>query len=79
MAARAPGLLDGWAKTSLPRRCAASTAARTISTGMTTMVSRVAHEPVKSLITSTPASIAAVTVASVISGRVSSGSGEGRR
>ena len=35
-----PALLDGWATTSLPRRCAASTAARTISTGMTTIESR---------------------------------------
>jgi hypothetical protein len=73
MAARAPALFDGCAKTSAPRRWAASVAARTISTGMTTMASGRAHEPVKSLTTSTPRSSAVVTSAVASTGLASSG------
>jgi hypothetical protein len=45
IAARAPALLDGWAITICSAGVAAAVAARTMSTGITTMASRRAHDP----------------------------------
>jgi hypothetical protein len=78
IAARAPALLPGCAITNRPRRCATSVAARTISTGITTIVVGAADEPVKSLIPSAPRSSVASAIAATAETLVASGSRAGR-
>ena len=78
MAARAPALLEGCAKTSLWRACAADAALFTMSSGMTTIASRRAQDPVKSFTTSAPASRLRPTMAAASAADAGSGSREGR-
>jgi hypothetical protein len=73
MATRAPALFEGWAMTNLPRRCAASVAARTRSTRITMIDWRDAQDPVNSLIPSAPRSRTVSTIAAVMAGFVASG------
>ena len=77
IATRAPGLFEGCANTSLPRRWPASAAAFATSSGIRTIERGVAQDPVKSLTMSAPPASSFSTRAAS-SGRASSGTLAGR-